>query len=130
MIFGIIWVWVVAHITRCRQNGVSIAKISASNSKFENLRWTPYSHMNHRPSKSPVSATRILSSLPVSRITFTIVHNLILIRSFMHPSTHFIPKHIITYVLIHTNTHFTPWTHNHVTKLWTYNKTTNLYLYK
>ena len=39
-------------------------------------------------------------------ITFAIVHHFT--RSSMYSSTHFIPKHIITYVLIHINTHLHP----------------------
>ena len=46
-------------------------------------------------------------------ITFAIVHHFT--RSSMYSSTHFIPKHIITYVLIHINTHLHPWMHIHVT---------------
>ena len=39
-------------------------------------------------------------------ITFTILHHFT--RSSMYSSTHFIPKHIITYVLIHINIHLYP----------------------
>ena len=63
-------------------------------------------------------------------ITFTIVHHFT--RSSMYSSTHFIPKHIITYVLIHINTRcertFMLHNHEYVTKLRIHNKTTNLYL--